>query len=233
MPSLSPSAEKPTAAARGFITRRPSSRLTSSVGDWGLPRSTRRAGRAAAGATPPGKRTGKKWAKFFQGQYDILRKLRVCDPACGSGAFLIEAFNYLEGQYEEVIEDLIAFEECGEAELEKINPTILRENLYGVDLSQEAVEITKLALWIRTAELGKPLSNLSANVQWGNSVVADPAVHPKAFDWPARYDAVAAAGGFDVVIGNPPYVQELLSAIKPHLRVPGVPRDGRFVRLFR
>ncbi len=153
-------------------------------------------------ATLPGQRTGKQWAKYHHGQLEILRQLRVCDPACGSGAFLIEAFNFLEAQYEEVIEDLIALEECGEAELEKINPTILRENLFGVDLSQEAVEITKLALWIRTAELGKPLSNLSGNIRCGNSVVSDPAVHPDAFNWHSAFPSVFANGGFDVVIGK-------------------------------
>jgi hypothetical protein len=169
-------------------------------------------------ATPPPGRTGKRWATYFEGQYAILRGLRVCDPACGSGAFLIEAFNYLEGQYEAVIDDLIAEGQCTEAELDKINPTILQENLFGVDLSQEAVEITKLALWIRTAELGKPLSNLSGNIQWGNSVVADASVDPKALDWQATFRPIFAAGGFDVVIGNPPYVrQELLAPIKPHL----------------
>ncbi|MDX1946812.1 MAG: Eco57I restriction-modification methylase domain-containing protein [Pirellulaceae bacterium] len=168
-------------------------------------------------AAPPAKRTGKKWAAYHQGRYDILKALRVCDPASGSGAFLIEAFDFLEGAYEEVIGDLIALEVCGEEELDKINATILQENLFGVDLSEEAVGITKLALWIRTAELGKPLSNLSENIKWGNSVVADKAVHPQAFDWQAAFPEVFDQGGFDVVIGNPPYIrQEMLVPFKEH-----------------
>jgi hypothetical protein len=73
----------------------------------------------------------------------------------------------------------------------KINPTILRENLFGVDLSPEAVEITALSLWIRTAERGKTLADLSHNIQCGNSVVSDPAVHPKAFNWQAAFPEVA------------------------------------------
>jgi hypothetical protein len=168
-------------------------------------------------ATPPENRTGKKWTAYHQARYEALQKLRVCDPACGSGAFLIEAFDFLEGVYEEVIGDLIAVEACGENELDKINPTILRENLFGVDLSPEAVGITKLALWIRTAEVGKPLSNLSDNIKFGNSVVSDNTVHPDAFDWQASFPEVFAQGGFDVVIGNPPYIrQEWLAPYKEH-----------------
>ncbi len=158
-------------------------------------------------AMPPGQRTGKKWIQFARGQNDTLRRFRVCDPACGSGAFLIEAFNYLEGRYEEVIDDLVALGACGEQEYDQISSTILRENLFGVDLSAEAVEITKLALWIRTAELGKPLSNLSANIKCGNSVVEDPAADPKALVWSVEFAPVFAEGGFDCVIGNPPYVK--------------------------
>jgi len=167
--------------------------------------------------TPLGERTGKTWAKFHQGRYDILRRLRVCDPACGSGAFLIEAFDYLEGEYETVIDDLIDVGECNESEFDKINSTILHENLFGVDLSPEAAEITKLALWIRTAELGRPLSNLSENIKCGNSVVSDPAIHDRAFNWHAAFPAVFNQGGFDAVIGNPPYIrQEWIAAYKPY-----------------
>jgi hypothetical protein len=52
----------------------------------------------------------------------------------------------------------------------------------------------------------------------GNSVISDPAVHPKAFDWQAAFPEVFAQGGFDVVVGNPHYIrQELLSPFKPWL----------------
>ncbi|HUE74919.1 MAG TPA: N-6 DNA methylase [Pirellulaceae bacterium] len=167
--------------------------------------------------TPPARRTGKTWARFHHGQLDILKRLRVCDPACGSGAFLIEAFEFLEDEYEKVIEDLIALEELKESALDGVSATILQENLFGVDLSPEAVEITKLALWIRTAEINKPLSNLSGNIRCGNSVVDDPAVDERAFNWAAQFPQVFAEGKFDCVIGNPPYVrQEWIAAYKPH-----------------
>jgi type I restriction-modification system DNA methylase subunit len=164
-------------------------------------------------------RDPKKWRAYQLGRWDILSKLRVCDPACGSGAFLIQALDYLDDWYADVVGELSVFNDIDvDAWEAKINPTILRENLFGVDLSPEAVEITALSLWIRTAERGKTLADLSHNIQCGNSVVSDPAVHPKAFNWQAAFPEVFdQGGGFDVVIGNPPYVrQELLTAFKPH-----------------
>ncbi len=81
------------------------------------------------------------------------------------------------------------------------------------------MEIAQLSLWIRTARPGQPLTDLSAHIRCGNSVVDDPAVDPKAFDWKAQFPSVFERGGFDAVVGNPPYVrQELLSPIKPYLQ---------------
>ena len=96
---------------------------------------------------------------------------------------------------------------------------ILTQNLYGVDLSAESVEITKLSLWLKTAEPGKSLTDLDDNIKQGNSIVADPEFSDKPFNWETEFPQVFANGGFDVVIGNPPYVrQELLSPIKPYLK---------------
>ncbi len=107
-----------------------------------------------------------------------------------------------------MVGELAALDEQQADELEsQISRTILHENLFGVDLSQEAVEITRLSLWIRTAERGKTLADLSHNVQYGNSVVDDPAVDAHAFDWAGQFPEVFAAGKFDCVIGNPPYVK--------------------------
>jgi methylase of polypeptide subunit release factors len=87
-----------------------------------------------------------------------------------------------------------------------------------VDLNPEAVQICQLSLWIKTAAHGKALTSLHHTIREGNSVVADPAVHPKAFDWQAAFPEVFATGGFDVVIGNPPYIrQEWLAPFKPYL----------------
>ncbi|MEQ9549411.1 MAG: Eco57I restriction-modification methylase domain-containing protein [Coleofasciculus sp. G3-WIS-01] len=166
---------------------------------------------------------------------EVLKKTRVIDPACGSGAFLIAAFDYLMREYERVNQAIAAleFEGNGGAEfvgqrsLFDLNKTILNSNLYGVDLSPESVEITKLSLWLKTAESGQTLTYLDDNIKVGNSIVADPSVTERAFNWQAEFPDVFAAGGFDVVIGNPPYVrQELLSPIKPYLQAHYESYDG-------
>lgn len=157
---------------------------------------------------PPSAGKLANWIKLQEARLEVLRRLRVCDPACGSGAFLIEAFDYLEERYDEVINALCLHKGKDDIRLrDEISATILRQNLFGVDLSPEAVEITQLALWIRTAERGKTLEDLSQHIQCGNSIVDAPAVDPRAFDWPARFANVFAEGRFDCIISNPPYVK--------------------------
>ncbi len=153
---------------------------------------------------------------FWHDWIDELQTVRLVDPACGSGAFLIEAFDQLFAEYHKAQGFL---EELRGKTLFDIRKTILEHNLYGVDLNGEAVEIARLSCWIKTAEVGKVLTSLDHNICEGNSVIADPAVHPKAFDWRAAFPEVFAAGGFDVVIGNPPYVrQEWISPYKLYLQ---------------
>lgn len=155
--------------------------------------------------------------KFWEAWQDDLKTVRILDPACGSGAFLIEAFDQLHTFYQtsnDRLEDL-----RGHRTLFDPDREILQHNLYGVDLNEEAIEICRLSLWIKTAARGKVLTSLDHTIRVGNSVVSDPAVHPRAFDWQAAFPEVFAKGGFDVVIGNPPYVrQEWISGIKPYLQ---------------
>jgi hypothetical protein len=136
-----------------------------------------------------------------------LRKLKVVDPACGSGAFLIAAYERLEDAYEEIARQMRMAGHLQDAlNLSDEYPdSILAESLYGVDLSAESVEITQLALWIRSARKGKNLADLSANIRRGNSLIRDRSIHPEAFDWREAFPEVFANGGFDVVIGNPPW----------------------------
>jgi hypothetical protein len=154
--------------------------------------------------------------RFWEAWQAKLSRVRVIDPACGSGAFLVEAFDQLHRHYEDVNGHLAALR--GQPELYDLDRHILQRNLYGVDLNGEAVEIAKLSLWIKTARRGQVLTDLDGTIKAGNSVVNDPGVDARAFDWRREFADVFADGGFDAAIMNPPYVrQELLGPIKPHL----------------
>ena len=147
-------------------------------------------------------------AAYWRDCLAALRDIKVCDPACGSGAFLIEAYDVLEDEYRVVV-DRLAHHDGPDADrlLADIPDYILHDNLHGMDLSPQAVEITQLALWIRSARPGKTLADLSANIICGNSLVDDPAVHPLARDWGKAFPVVfsGANPGFDCIIGNPPW----------------------------
>lgn len=153
---------------------------------------------------------------FWEAWQDELKGLRILDPACGSGAFLIEAFDQLHAFYE--ISNAKLEELRGQRTLFDLDRQILQYNLHGVDLNAEAVQICQLSLWIKTAARGKRLTSLDHSIREGNSIISDSGVHPKAFDWEKAFPEVFAKGGFDVVVGNPPYVrQELLGPYKPWL----------------
>lgn len=154
---------------------------------------------------------------FWNAWRERLQQVRVVDPACGSGAFLIAAFDVLDAEYRRVNEQIQAI--TGNPDFFDINREILNGNLYGVDLNPESIEITKLSLWLKTAQHGKPLQSLEANLRIGNSLISDAAFSPRPFDWQAAFPDVFAAGGFDVVLGNPPYVRmERLKPVKPYLQ---------------
>ncbi len=157
-------------------------------------------------APPEGESDG--WSQYQQARLAVLGRFRVCDPACGSGAFLIQALEYLEAVYSDILSDLRSRGvKLKDWSLQKVKDTILRENLFGVDLLEEGVEITRLALWIRTAERGRTLADLSQNIRCGNSLVDDPQVDPRAFNWQEGFPQVFAEGKFDCIISNPPYIK--------------------------
>ncbi len=147
---------------------------------------------------------------------NTLHALTIVDPACGSGAFLIAAFDYLAAEYRRVAARLAALGEASDGE--DIEREILAGNLHGVDLNPEPIEITKLSLWLKTAKRGKLLQDLNANIKCGNSLIGEPSEHGRAFDWRAEFPDVFSGGGFDIVLGNPPYVRmEILKPFKPYL----------------
>ncbi|WP_299215816.1 N-6 DNA methylase [uncultured Dokdonia sp.] len=135
-----------------------------------------------------------------------LLQLTICDPACGSGAFLNQALDFLIKEHR-YIDELKAKILGGGIVFSDIENTILENNIYGVDLNEESVEIAKLSLWLRTAQPRRKLNDLSSNIKCGNSLIDDKKVAgDKAFHWETAFAKVFKNGGFDVVIGNPPYV---------------------------
>ncbi len=152
---------------------------------------------------------------FWRDYLETLRGLTILDPACGSGAFLVAAFDAMAAEYRRVTERLA---DLGEAPKFDIYDEILSRNLHGVDLNVESAEIARLALWLKTARRQHRLAKLDETVRAGDSLIDDPKASGRAFDWQGAFPDVFAGGGFDIVIGNPPYVRmEHLKPIKPWL----------------
>ncbi|MGB4498048.1 MAG: DNA methyltransferase [Methylococcaceae bacterium] len=155
--------------------------------------------------------------KFLYAWQNVLKTIKIVDPACGSGAFLVAAFDLLQQKYQQ-INTRIA-EITGGFDVFDLNKEILNSNLSGVDLNAEAIEITKLSLWLKTAEKGKKLTTIDQHLQVGNSLGFENCVVEGGFCWKNNFSKIMQNGGFDVVLGNPPYVrQELLSDTKPFLQ---------------
>lgn len=108
---------------------------------------------------------------------------KILDPTCGCGVFLVTAFNFLK----------------------QINKKALN-NVYGVDLNDSATKITRINLWLRNGKDKKSLRTLEKNVKIGNSIVEDTNLDLNAFDWKSQFSEILKDGGFDFIIGNPPYV---------------------------
>ncbi|WP_368184627.1 DNA methyltransferase [Aestuariibius sp. HNIBRBA575] len=154
--------------------------------------------------------------------YEVeLRDIRIVDPACGSGAFLITTLAYLLDEWK-ILRDLRRQNGQTMVDADWTDDAIrdiLRRNLYGVDINPASVEITKLALWLHTARSDKPLSSLDDHIRDGNSLIgpefysglapysADESERINAFDWEQAFPGVFERGGFDCVVGNPPYVK--------------------------
>jgi len=136
-----------------------------------------------------------------------LLQLTICDPACGSGAFLNQSLNFLISEHQYI--DELQSKLFGDSMvLSDIENSILENNLFGVDINEESVEITKLSLWLRTAQPNRKLNSLSSNIKCGNSLIDEPIEGVENyFKWEQEFPKVFEKGGFDVVIGNPPFVQ--------------------------
>lgn len=148
----------------------------------------------------------RKHIEFWQQYREAVRNIKIIDPACGSGAFLITAFEFLLN-YNKYLDDKI-FDLVGTSDLfSDRTKKILQNNIFGVDLNKESVEITKLSLWLKTADKNKTLASLENNIKCGNSLIDDPEIAGNlAFNWEKEFPEIFANGGFDIVVGNPPYV---------------------------
>lgn len=171
-----------------------------------------------------------------------LRSFTVLDPACGSGAFLITVLRVLVDEWRKLREmrKLISGEIMAEDDAALIRD-VLRSNIYGVDINAASVEIARLALWLHTARGDKPLSSLDGTIREGNSLInedfykgqvdlnfydADEKERVNAFDWEENFPEVFKRGGFDAVVGNPPYVK-LQNFRRVHPDVANFIKDGR------
>jgi type I restriction-modification system DNA methylase subunit len=155
------------------------------------------------------------------GYHDKLHNIKILDPACGSGSFLIRAYDellrYHAKELNKPLDKLDQWERL----------PILTNSIFGVDLDKQAVEITRLNLLLRSLAHREPLPFLGDNIKQGNSLISGneeelqeifgadwQSKHP--FNWQDEFSGVMAKGGFDIVIGNPPYIrQEQLSEFKP------------------
>jgi len=151
-----------------------------------------------------------------------VKKLKILDPACGSGSFLIRAYEVLEKYYQKY--DQPVYDKS--SKLGKIEQTlkdkrlvntvnavqkanILRDNLYGVDLDPKAVEIAQLNLLLKAITQRTKLPNLSNRIKCGNSLIDKGDKKFKPFKYQKEFEEVFKQDGFDVVIGNPPYLKEM------------------------
>lgn len=170
-----------------------------------------------------------------------IETLRILDPACGSGSFLIRAYdemlNYYKSQKAKKIKSSekqgkldLRHEETGPPLTIQEKSEILRKHIFGVDVDEQAVEVTKLSLMLKMLEgmygfvPGRAiLPMLDRNIRCGNSLVSGDTLELKnifgndwyklkSFNWNTEFlDIMEGDGFFDVVIGNPPYVrQEML-----------------------
>jgi hypothetical protein len=164
---------------------------------------------------------------FLERYREQLKKVKVVDPACGSGAFLNAVFDFLWLEWDVFMKEWNQLTRPWKDQLRdhavaeplevyngidewKIKKAIVANNIYGVDLNPESVEISKLSLWLKTANRKETLADLSANIKQGNSLIDDTKVAgDDAFNWNHAFAEIMKSGGFDVVVGNPPYATKM------------------------
>ena len=148
-----------------------------------------------------------------------LKDIKIIDPSCGSGACLNKAVDILFEIHKSLYDSKYSDDNLDKYVFDSLDSRrqIIINNIYGVDLNEESVEITKLSLFLKLAtssgvKKGFKLPNLDKNIKCGNSIIDDEAiVGDKAFVWENEFEDIFSKGGFDIVIGNPPWGAELSS----------------------
>ena len=141
---------------------------------------------------------------------DDVKKIKIMDPACGSGSFLIRAFDIIKRWYDEYYEKAES-REITSYRTEDANEQILEHNLFGVDFDLQAVEIASVNLMLKALSENKKLKSIkNHNIIWGNSLLdgseGDLRMDKKkCLDWNKKFKSIMDGGGFDIVVGNPPY----------------------------
>ncbi|MEM0143931.1 MAG: N-6 DNA methylase, partial [Candidatus Parvarchaeum sp.] len=134
-----------------------------------------------------------------------IRNVKILDPACGSGSFLIRAYKELENYWIKNSDFAQLTLDSEEFYSKKVE--ILKNNIFGVDLDPKAVEIAQLNLLLQISQRKQRLPILQNNIKIGNSLIDDPNVSDRAFKWEEEFPEIMKNGGFNIVIGNPPYVR--------------------------
>ncbi len=139
-----------------------------------------------------------------------LKNIKILDPACGSGSMLNKAVDLLleihQAIYNKKYENDSSLDKWWDGEL--VRRDIIINNIYGVDLNEESVEITKLGLFLKICKKDKKLPTLDNNIKCGNSLIqSNEIAGKKSFNWEEKFEEIIKNGGFDVIIGNPPYVR--------------------------
>ena len=132
-----------------------------------------------------------------------ILEIRVCDPAMGSGHFLLGVVKYIE----ELIQDHIFKDEKNtDVDLDKLRWDILDGCIFGVDINPLAVELAKFSLWMYTVRKGFTLERLSDQLMCGDSLADAIPNYEHNFDWNKSIWKKRGIDKFDAIVGNPPYV---------------------------
>ena len=157
--------------------------------------------------------------KEYENNVDELEKkfkeMKILDPACGSGAFLVKAIDILLEIHKEIQDIKGKSEKHSEKQLQithewdenKEVRAIIENNIYGVDINPESIDITKLSLFLKLASNERKLIGLSNNIKVGNSLVDDNTIDSHGFLYDKEFPEVMELGKFDIIIGNPPYIR--------------------------